>query len=285
MKRFISITNSFVTIALSVVTLQVNYVWAETAHEMEQMQTSLATEGLRNPHAYSNGFTLTDGPFSPPTPLRLTLADEHSFWAVLGERLEYQNSSSEDAIVYDLQAWYGTTYDRLVIKTEGDIVESSLEESSTDLLWAHALNSNFDAQVGFRLDQYKDGKNRKWLAFGSQGLAPYWFEVDVTGYIGDKGRTALTAEAEYELFLTQRLIMQPRAELSLYGKSDPENNIGSGLSDISLGVRFRYEFSRQFAPYIGVEAERAYGGTADYRSVSGDGRSQTLLTAGLRFWF
>ena len=99
-----------------------------------------------------------------------------------------------------------------------------------------------------RLDQYDEGKDRQWLALGLQGLAPYWFELDVTAYVGDNGLTALAAEAEYELLLTQRLILQPRAELNLYGKDDPENGLGSGLSDLALGVRLRFEFSRHFAP-------------------------------------
>ena len=216
-------------------------------------------------------------------PRQLKLADEHSFWAVLGDRFEYQEDS--ETTVYDLQAWYGTTYDRLVIKAEGDIADGTLEESSTDLLWGHALNAYFDTQLGLRFDQYNEGKDRQWLALGLQGLAPYWFELDVTAYVGNNGRTALAAEAEYELLLTQRLILQPRAELNLYGKDDPENGLGSGLSDLALGVRLRYEFSRQFAPYIGVEWTSTYGDTADYRRAAGDDRSDTQIVAGLRFWF
>ena len=88
---------------------------------------------------------------------------------------------------------------------------------------------------------------------GVQGLAPYWFELDVAAYVGEDGRTAFTAQAEYELLLTQKLILQPRAELNLYGKDDLDNGLGSGLSDLALGLRLRYEFNRQFAPYIGVE--------------------------------
>ena len=123
------------------------------------------------------------------------------------------------------------------------------------------------------------------MAFGVQGLAPYWFELDVTAYVGDDGRTSLSAEAEYELLLTQKLILQPRAELNLYGKNDAENGLGSGLSDLAVGLRLRYEFSRQFAPYIGVEWTDTYGDTADYRRAAGQDTSGTQFVAGLRFWF
>ena len=271
------------TLVFIVGALQVNTALAQMDHDEMQMQGGSAPADARDPHAYSDGYTLTEGPYAQPGPRQLKLADEHAFWSVLGDRLEYQEDS--DSTVYDVQAWYGTTYDRFVIKAEGDIADGTLEESSTDLLWGHALNAYFDTQLGVRLDQYNEGKDRQWLAFGVQGLAPYWFELDVTAYVGDDGRTALSAEAEYELLLTQKLILQPRAELNLYGKDDAENGLGSGLSDLAVGLRLRYEFSRQFAPYIGVEWTDTYGDTADYRRAAGEDTSDTQFVAGLRFWF
>ena len=274
---------SLTTLVFTVGALQTNTVMAQMDHGDMQMQGGSAPADARDPHAYSDGYTLTEGPYAQPGPRQLKLADEHAFWSVLGDRLEYNEGS--DSTVYDLQGWYGTTYDRFVIKAEGDIADGALEESSTDLLWGHALNAYFDTQLGVRLDQYNEGKDRQWLAFGVQGLAPYWFELDVTAYVGDDGRTALSAEAEYELLLTQKLILQPRAELNLYGKEDAENGLGSGLSDLAVGLRLRYEFSRQFAPYIGVEWTDTYGDTADYRRAAGQDTSGTQFVAGLRFWF
>lgn len=271
------------TLVVIVGALQVNTALAQMDHGDMQMQGGSAPADARDPHAYSDGYTLTEGPYAQPGPRQLKLADEHAFWSVLGDRLEYQEDS--DSTVYDIQAWYGTTYNRFVIKAEGDIADGTLEESSTDLLWGHALNAYFDTQFGVRLDQYDEGKDRQWLAIGMQGLAPYWFELDVTAYVGDDGRTALSAEAEYELLLTQRLILQPRAELNLYGKDDLDNRLGSGLSDLALGLRLRYEFSRQFSPYIGVEWTDTYGDTADYRRAAGQDTSGTQFVAGLRFWF
>ena len=271
------------TLVFIVGALQVNTALAQMDHDEMQMQGGSAPADARDPHAYSDGYTLTEGPYAQPGPRQLKLADEHAFWSVLGDRLEYQEDS--DSTVYDIQAWYGTTYNRFVIKAEGDIADGTLEESSTELLWGHALNAYFDTQFGVRLDQYDEGKDRQWLAIGMQGLAPYWFELDVTAYVGDDGRTALSAEAEYELLLTQRLILQPRAELNLYGKDDPDNSLGAGLSDLALGLRLRYEFSRQFAPYIGVEWTDTYGDTADYRRAAGEDTSDTQFVAGLRFWF
>ena len=274
---------SLTTLVFAVSTLQANAVLAQMDHGDMQMQGGSAPADARDPHAYSDGNTLTEGPYSQAGPRQLKLMDEHTFWAVLGDRFEYQESS--ESTVYDLQAWYGTTYNRFVIKAEGDIADGTLEESSTDLLWGNALNAYFDTQLGIRLDHYDEGKDRQWLALGVQGLAPYWFELDVSAYVADGGRTAITAEAEYELLLTQRLILQPRAELNMYGKDDPDNGLGSGLSDLALGLRLRYEFTRQFAPYIGVEWTDTYGDTADYRREAGNKTSDTQFVAGLRFWF
>ncbi|MCK8102136.1 MULTISPECIES: copper resistance protein B [Pseudoalteromonas] len=248
-----------------------------------QPQGGSAPKDARDPHAYSAGTTLTEGPYALEGNERLTLADEHPFYALLGDRLEYNEQAN--AGVFDLQAWYGTTFDRLVIKTEGDFSEGSIEENQTDILWGHAVSAYWDTQAGVHLDYNKEGENRQWLAFGLQGLAPYWFELDMTAYVGERGNTAFTLEAEYELLLTQKLIIQPRAEITLYGKNDKQNELGSGLSSSAIGFRVRYEFTRQFAPYIGVEWSNKFGNTADYATSSGQSSNNTAFVAGIKFWF
>lgn len=248
-----------------------------------QMQGGDAPEGARDPHAYSDGYTLTSGPYALPGPRQLKLADEYRFWSVLGDRFEYDADS--EVTTFDLQGWYGTTYDRFVVKFEGSAVDGQLEESQTDLLWGHAVNAYFDTQLGVRLDQYNEGRNRQWLALGVQGLAPYWFELDMTVYLGEGGRTALSLEAEYELLFTQRLILQSRAEVAAYGKDDAVNGLGSGVSDAAVGLRLRYEFSRQFAPYVGVVWNGTFGGTADLARANGDATRDTRYIVGIRFWF
>ena len=248
-----------------------------------QPQGGSAPKDARDPHAYSAGTTLTERPYALEGNERLTLADEHPFYALLGDRLEYNEQAN--AGVFDLQAWYGTTFDRLVIKTEGDFSEGSIEENQTDILWGHAVSAYWDTQAGVRLDYNKEGENRQWLAFGLQGLAPYWFELDMTAYVGERGNTAFTLEAEYELLLTQKLIIQPRAEITLYGKNDKQNELGSGLSSSAIGFRVRYEFTRQFAPYIGVEWSNKFGNTADYATSSGQSSNNTAFVTGIKFWF
>jgi copper resistance protein B len=117
-----------------------------------------------------------------------------------------------------------------------------------------------------------------------QGLAPYWFTIEATAYAGDQGRTAARFRAEYELLLTQRLILQPELELNLYGKDDRARDISSGLSDAEVALRLRYEIRREFAPYIGVVWK--YRRDANDGFVPGLNRAgnECQFVIGLRLW-
>ncbi len=258
------------------------------AGEMKQgdmnMQGGPAPADARDPHAYSGGTTLVSGPYALPPAQRLRMADEHNFASLLIDRLERSYTRDSNSTAYDAQAWFGRDYNRLVIKAEGEVARGQLQEARTELLWGHAIATYWDSQLGVRYDS-GEGPDRGWLAFGVQGLSPYWFEIDATAYAGENGRTALRLGAEYELLLTQKLILQPRIELNLYGKNDTERGIGSGLSESQAGLRLRYEITRQFAPYIGVERVSTFGKTADLVRADGEKSAETHWVAGLRFWF
>lgn len=253
-------------------------------HGDMNMQGGPAPADARDPHAYSGGTTLVSGPYTLPLSQRLRMADEHNFASLRLDRLERSYASDNNGTSYDAQAWFGRDYDRLVIKAEGDVARGKLQEARTEILWGHAIATFWDIQLGTRFD-HGVGPERGWLAFGVQGLAPYWFEVDATAYVGEQGRTAFRLGAEYELLLTQKLILQPRVELNVYGKNDTERGLGSGLAESQAGVHLRYEFSRQFAPYIGVERVGKYGQTAKLARVEGEKTGETRWVAGVRFWF
>jgi len=244
--------------------------------DMGSMQGGSAPPDARDPNAYADGYDF--GPYT------LRMADTHSLASLLVDRLETARGDNNSFTAYDLQAWYGRTYDRAVLKAEGDIDSNKIADARTEALWGHAVAAYWDTQLGVRYDS-GEGPNRGWLAFGVQGLAPYWFEVDLTGYLGEEGRTALRLDTEYELLLTQKLILQPRVEANAYGKSDTRRSVGSGLSDVTVGLRLRYEIRREFAPYVGVEWARNFGETQDLVKDAGEDASETRFVAGLRFWF
>lgn len=249
---------------------------AEMSMDMSGMQGGKPPPDARDPHAYSGGQDF--GPYG------LRLGDTHRFGSMLGEKLEAASSDGSTAFSYDIQGWYGGLYNRAVVKAEGDASGGRVEDARTELLYTRALEPYWNAQVGVRQDS-GEGPSRSWFAFGLQGLAPYWFELDLTGYLGEEGRTALRVDASYELLFTQRLVLEPRLEADVYGRSDRKRGIGAGLSDIDLQLRLRCEIRRELAPYIGVSWVRKFGRSRDLARRGGGDPNDLQFVAGLRFWF
>jgi copper resistance protein B len=210
--------------------------------------------------------------------------DDASFGLFTLDRFERVKTDDGYATAWNAEGWYGRDFDKLWFKSEGRHSQGSLEDADAQLLWSHAVAPYWDTQFGVRRD-FGRGPDRTWAAFGVQGLAPYWFELGVTAYVGQQNRTALRVESSYDTLLTQRWIVQSRLELNAYGKSDPALGIAAGVSDAEFGLRLRYEIRREFAPYIGVEWHRRFGShpSAFY---TGDERAfDTQAVAGLRLWF
>jgi copper resistance protein B len=199
-------------------------------------------------------------------------------------RLEQFHGDDANGQAIDAQAWVGSDLSKLWFKLDGERSDGRLGATRSELLWNRAISPYWGMQAGARHD-FGEGPGRNWAAFGFQGLSPYWFEVEATAYVGESGRTALRFEADYELLLTQRLILQPDVELNAYGKDDRARDIGAGLSDLDVGLRLRYEITRKLAPYAGVVWSRKFGRTADLARASDGEVSDTQLVAGLRLWF
>lgn len=200
------------------------------------------------------------------------------------DRLERADCDDGVAAAWKFSASFGGDFDKLLVRSEGEHSRGEFERADAEALWSHAIASYWHAQVGMRRD-FGRGPDRSWAAFGVQGLAPYWFEVGATAYVGDAGRAALRLEIDYDLSLTQRLILQPRMELNAYGKADPAAGVGSGLSEGALGLRLRYEIRREFAPYIGIERTRYFSRSADFAEAKGVKAADTQWLVGVRIWY
>lgn len=205
----------------------------------------------------------------------------HTYWLV--DRLEWQDTDT-GALAWETVAWAGGDIHRGWLRTEGEAVEGEVESATAELLYGRAVSAWWDVVAGVRHD-VGHGPSRTYAAVGVQGLAPYKFEVEATAFIGERGRGGITLEAEYDTLLTNRLILQWRGEATAHFRADPANGVGSGLSSVEAGARLRYEITRRFAPYVGVEHERTFGGTADLHRAEGEPASDTRLVAGVRFWF
>lgn len=202
----------------------------------------------------------------------------------MADQLEWQDAENGSALTWELSGWAGGDIDRLAFRSEGERTDGHTEEAELQVLWSHAIGPWWETVAGLRQD-FKPGSPQTWAAFGVQGMPLYGLETEATAFIGEGGQTALRLEADYDILLTQRWVLQPTAEINLHGRNDEHRGVGSGLSEAGVGLRLRYEISRQFAPYAGISWSRAYGNSAELRRAEGEDTSEARLLAGIRFWF
>jgi copper resistance protein B len=197
---------------------------------------------------------------------------------------EVQLRDGETGYRWDGEAWIGGDLNRFVLKTEGEAAEGDVEAAEVQALYSRAVSPYFDLQVGLRGD-FEPTPRRTYFTVGFEGLAPYWFEIEGAAFLSSKGDLSARLEGTYDLRLTQRWILQPRAEVNLAAQDVPDIGVGSGVSNVELDLRLRYEVRREFAPYVGVSFERKFGGTADFARALGEDAEETSIVMGLRTWF
>lgn len=204
---------------------------------------------------------------------------------VLLERLEYRAQREANVRTWDVQGWIGSDYNKLWIKSEGaQKVGGRTEGAEAQALYARLLSPFWYLQTGVRTDVLPH-PTRNNFVLAVQGLAPYWFNIEASAFIGQGGKLAGRLEANYDFLITQRLILQPRAEINFAVASDATRGAGEGIRNVDLGVRLRYEFSRQFAPYIGVNWTAQMGETADLARARGERAREHAVVLGVRVWF
>jgi copper resistance protein B len=214
---------------------------------------------------------------------REILRQEHgamTLSTVRAEILEYGDS----AYHWEGEAWVGGDLNRAVFKTRGEGVEGDRPETAeVQALWSRAIGPYFDVQAGLRHD-FGAGPHRTWAVLGTEGLAPYWFEVHGAVFVSDRGEVLARGEGSWDLRITQRLILQPRAELEAAARDSDALELGAGLTRAEAGLRLRYEISRRFAPYVGIAWERKLGETASIARSAGEDLGGAKVVVGLRAW-
>lgn len=203
---------------------------------------------------------------------------------LLVNRLEHWDGQHGTGQAWEASGWVGGNINRLWLRSEGERSDGRTGSADLEVMYGRSVSPWWDVLVGVKHD-FRPADSRTWAAFGIQGLAPYKFETSATAYVGEGGQVAATVEVEYELLLTNRLILQPLVEARFSAKDEPEYGNGSGLNKVEAGLRLRYEFSRRFAPYIGISHERLFGDTADYHEAAGERARDTRWVAGVRVWF
>lgn len=200
-------------------------------------------------------------------------------------RLETDAGASKNgaAASWDLDGWVGTDENKLWIKSEGERQDRRLETAEVWALYSRNIATFWDAQAGIRYDFQPHSTT--YLTLGFTGLAPYYFETEAHLFISDKGHVSARLREENDFLLTQRLILQPYAEVNLYLQDAPESDAGAGLGEGKIGLQTRYEITRKFAPYVDIHYGRKFGETASIAKSEGEDSNELIGSIGLRLMF
>jgi copper resistance protein B len=259
-------------------------------HRMPGTEPAMPPAGPPPPSALSGPDHAADALFDPAAmaAAREQLRREQgamTAYKVMIDRLEWRSGGGRDFYEWDVNAWIGRDLGRFWFKSSGEgAFDGHFEGAELQALYSRPIGPFFDLQGGVRQD-VGPGPDRTHLAIGVQGLAPYWFEVEAFAFLSTKGDITARIEAEYDQYITQRLILQPRIEADFSLQRVPEIGLGAGLTSAEAGLRLRYEIVPEFAPYVGLVHERRFGGTADFARAAGEDVGGWRLVAGLRAWF
>ncbi len=216
---------------------------------------------------------------------RYLLAD--TFWGIQAERAELRTGNEGEVFAMELDSFRGTDEFklRLANATEYSLTESSMRTFENRLMGQVPISDFFDAKAGIRADTPR-GPNRYYGFVGVQGLAPQWFEVDLDLFVSSRGDVSSRLDSEYELLITNRVILTWGLELDVPITDDREIGVGRFGPKLETGLRLSYDLvDRSIAPYIGVHYERTFGRSADFVRAEGEGTSDLSLVGGIRFSF
>ena len=206
---------------------------------------------------------------------------------VLFDQLEYAPNGDGRPVNAEALVWYGGAFNRVWVRAQSELATSERQgEVEADVLYGRLVDPWWDAVVGLRVDQHwgNESFTRVLATVGLIGLAPYRFEFEPTLFVSHRGELSARLEASTQLLLTQRLVAEPEFEVNAALQDVPEYDVRSGLNDYEMGVRVRYEFRREFAPYVGWSRSRRVGGSTDLGTPHGDPASESRFVVGLRLW-
>lgn len=227
----------------------------------------------------------------PPESYPNPVPDDQIFWFFRFDQFEYRFAEAPrtDHLGWETDGWIGGDFQRFWWKSEGEAVFDGIDEgeAENDFLYSRLITPFWNVQIGV---QYASGWSEerayddRWSGvIALQGLAPYKFELDTSVLVSEDGDWSLAFEGEYDIRVTQRLVLQPRASVRAAAQDVPERGLGAGLTGLDLDVRLRYEIRRKFAPYVGVRGSFLLGETGDLAQAGGGDDAWTLWVVGVRF--
>lgn len=260
------------------ISLLVAFVFGTPAIALAQnsmSMSSMQTHGLGKPLPPGWEAAVHDAPVSTFTAFQIA---------------EFRTGDQPDAAAIDAEGWIGGDFQRFWWKADGEQETKGAKAGEIELqgLYSRLFSPFWDFQTGVRIDRHYRGPGQRttgYFVIGVEGLAPYWFEIEPSLFVSEKGKVSARFTASYDQLITQRWVIQPRIDLNAAFQDDTKRDVAAGLNEIELGLRLRYDIKRQFSPYIGVTWRRVLGGTAGLVRRSGEDISTTSLVLGLRAWF
>jgi copper resistance protein B len=216
--------------------------------------------------------------------------DAQLFTSLVVDQLEYRSEEGVDRLRWDIEGWAGGDTNRVWLRTEGENAAAGADggDLEVQLYYGRHVAPYWDLLIGVRQDVvFGSGRNRDrtFAVVSLEGLSPYRFELEPSLFVSDSGDLSARFTATTDWFLTQRLVAQPRFEINVAASGARGFGVRSGVNDVELGLRLRYEIRREAAPYVGVSWVRRVGDTADLARSRGEGESDLAFVAGMRFWF
>lgn len=208
-------------------------------------------------------------------------------YGVTAEQLEYRVGDDTDLVAWDIGAEVGTDEWTVALDSVGEYATEpdAFETLEHQLTVRRPWTRFFDLKAGVRHDS-PAGPDRTYAVLGLHGLAPQWVEVDADVFVNGDGELSARLDLDYELLITNRLILHPAFELDAAFADDDAIGIESGLTGMEIGLRLSYDVvDRTFSPYVGVVHERALGDTADRVRDEGEDAGEWFAVAGVRSMF
>ncbi|KKN74159.1 hypothetical protein LCGC14_0393710 [marine sediment metagenome] len=230
----------------------------------------------------------------PPSDFPDPVPDDQLFAFALFDQLEYRVPDDDDArdrLGWEAEGWIGGDINKFWWKSEGEAIFEGTDEgeSENDFLYSRLITPFWNVQTGVQYANEwitNDDYNDRWsYVLGLQGMAPYQFELDNSLYVSEDGDVTFETEGEYDVRITQRLVLQPRVGLTFSAQTISERNLGSGLTEADFDLRLRYEIKRELAPYVGLRYHSLVGETENIAEAAGERTEQWLFLAGLRLAF
>lgn len=228
--------------------------------------------------------------FAATAPVQ-AMDDQATYWRI-DARMEKRISSIAPATEWAASAWIGEDRNKLRLQNTGIVGdnghidnEGGTKGIDSRFFYSRLVSDFWDAKAGVQFTVFEGGVTRSGFLAGFEGLAPYGIHVDAVLGVSQTGVFSARLEASYDVLLSQKLIGTPYLEAMVASKDDPEIQLGSGLSRFELGLRLRYEITKEIAPYVGVAFEQFTGNTMSFVAATGEPTSLVRGLIGLKVWF